>query len=436
VSIHEVNASGPRLFVEASPDLPLVRLQVAVASGAAADPEGRDGLCNFATELMGRGAAGRTRAELDAAFDALGTSLDVSTDHDSVTFDVTVLRARLDAALALVGDVILRPDFPPHEAEKLKREVKAQLDELRDDDAVLARRFFQRAFYGAHPYGRSALGTEATLDAIGLDEARAWHAENVRSANLLFGAAGDADRATAEAAFARHLHRVPDGPSRAVRPPDPPGRRGQRLTLVDKPERTQSQILIGQMAPKWGDDDFYPLQVATLAFGGTFTARLMNEVRSKRGLSYGASARLGQARGRKSLMMHVFPSLEQTVETLELVLGLYRDWAEHGISADELEFARGYLASSFAFNLATPEDRLDLRFSVELSGVASDYADTFTARIRAVTADDVARVMRAELRPDDLEICIVATADQLLPRLEKAGLLEGRTVEVVPYDAY
>jgi zinc protease len=423
------------VFVEESHDLPLVRAQVALRSGAADDAEGREGLCNFATELLGRGAGGRTRAELDAAFDALGTSLDISAEPDGVTFDVTVLRTKLDAALELLGTVLRRPDFPASEADKLRREIKAQLDELRDDDGLLARRFFQRALFHGHPYGRPVIGTARALDAITVEDARRWHAENLQSGNLVLGLAGAINAAEAEAACARHLG-VVAGPSRAQPRPAPPRRRGQRLTVVDKPERTQSQILLGQPAPRWGEPDFYALQVATLAFGGTFTARLMNEVRSKRGLSYGASARLGQGRGEKALVLHVFPSLEQTVETLELVLGLYRDWATGGLTPDELEFARGYLVSSFAFHLATPEDRLDLRFSLELCGLAGDYAATFVERIRAVTADDVARVMRAHLRPDDLELCIVATADRLLPRLDAAGLLAGRQVEVVRFDSY
>ena len=146
-------------------------------------------------------------------------------------------------------------------------------------------------------------------------------------------------------------------------------RTGLRLTLVDKPERTQSQILMGQPAPRWQHPDFLALQVATTAFGGTFTARLMNEVRSKRGLSYGASARVGQGRGAKALVVHVFPSLEQTPETLALVLGLWKTWVTDGVTDDEVEFTRGYLANSFAFSIATPEDRLELRTGLELAGM-------------------------------------------------------------------
>jgi zinc protease len=427
----------PLLLVEENRDLPLVRAQVTLRTGAADDPLDRDGLTNFASELCGRGAAGRTRAELDAAFDALGTSLEIVTDVDGVTFEVTVLKSKLEDALALMSDVLLRPDFPEEEARKLEREIRAQLDELRDEDGQLARRFFNHALYGTHPYGRTVIGTERSLEQLSAADARAWHKQWMKSGQMIVGFAGDLSAPQAEEAVARHFSTLP-GSARAplVRYPDPPVRGGMRLTLVDKPERTQSQILYGQPAPQWGTPDFYALQVATCAYGGTFTARLMNEVRSKRGLSYGASARLAQGRGRRALVMHVFPSLEQTPETLELVLGLHADWVSNGITADELEFVRGYLASSFAFSIATPEDRLELRTSLELAGLPPDYAQTFPSRIRDITLDDTRRAIERWLTPTDLEICVVSTAGELIPKLDAAGLTSRFTVDQVAYDSY
>jgi zinc protease len=425
-----------KILVEEQHDLPLARAQLTLTVGAGDDAPGDDGLTNFTTELMARGAAGRTRAEIDAAFDALGTNLDISSDHDSVSFEVTVLKKRLDAAVALLADVLLRPDFLEHEAEKLRRESRAQLDELRDDDAQLARRFFGRQLFGAHPYGRSILGTEQSFARHTPARARAWHEQALVGGNVVFGVAGDVSRAEAESLSVRHFAAVPDGAATATARPAPPLRQGQRLLLVDKPERTQSQILMGQPAPRWHDPDFFPLQVATLAFGGTFTARLMNEVRSKRGLSYGASARLNKARGARSLLVHVFPSLEQTPETVELVLRLYREWAEGGVTDEEIAFAKSYLSNSFAFNIATPEEKLDLEVAITAAGMPEDHVARYVDKIARVTRADVDRAMKGHLHPGALEICIVSTTEELEPKLREAGLLEQRTVERVAHDSY
>jgi zinc protease len=428
--------AGSLLLVEENRDLPLVRVQAALRLGAGDDPAAVDGLTNFASELMARGAGGRSRAEIDAGFDALGTSLDIGSDYDGVTFDFTVLVEKLEAALTLIADVLLRPDFPRGEADKLKREIAAQLDELRDDDGQLVRRFFTRALYGTHPYGRTVLGTEPSLKAITLDGARRWHQSALTGGNLVFGVAGDVRSGDIAQAIGRHFAKLPSGGGEPGARPTVARRVGLRLTLVDKPERTQSQILIGQPAPRWHDPDFLALQVATTAFGGTFTARLMDEIRSKRGLSYGASARVGQGRGAKALVAHVFPSLEQTPETLALVLKLWRDWVEDGVTDEEVAFARGYLAKSFAFSVATPDDRLELRTALELAGMPRDFADTFAARVTTVERADAVRALQRHLTARDLEIAIVSTAAELRPKLQAAGLLDGVTVDVVPYDSY
>jgi zinc protease len=134
--------------------------------------------------------------------------------------------------------------------------------------------------------------------------------------------------------------------------------------------------------------------------------------------------------------MHVFPSLEQTCETVELVLRLYGELAHDGLTDDELAFARGYLADSFAFGIATPEDRLELRLALALCDLPADYARSFPARIRAVTLADTRRAIATHLRPSDLTLCIVSTADELLPRLAKSGLAKHLVTDVVRFDEY
>jgi len=423
-------------LVEENHDLPLVRVQIGLRSGAADDPVELDGLCNFATELMARGAGGKDRAELDRAFDGLGTNLDVIADLDGTWLEVTVLRAKLEPVLSLLADVLLRPDFPADEADKLRREILAQIDELRDDDGQLARRYFGRALYGAHPYGRTIIGTTSSLQNLDVAAARAWHARVVRSDNMLVGLAGDIGSDEAKALVEKHLGAVPAGGAGGALYPAPPRRQGRRLTLVDKPDRTQSQILWGQPGPKWGEPDYFSLQVATCAYGGTFTARLMNEVRSKRGLSYGASARLGQGRGARALAASIAPSLDQTAEALGLVLDLHRDWISGGITEDELGFAKGYLQRSFAFTVATPEDRLDLRASLDMCGLPSEHGDRFVERIGAVTLDDTRQAQARHLANQGLEICIVCTVNALRPKLEAAGLLADTEVVTTDFEAY
>lgn len=439
----------PPLLLEPNASLPLCRVQVTLRTGAASDAapakevglgagQALDGLANFATELQRRGASGRSRAELDTAIDALGASVHVLCWHDQVLFEAVALKENIDAACALLADVLIRPDFPAAESEKLRRELDAHLDDLRDDDNSLVQRFFARGLYGTHPYGRPIGGTKESLKKYSVDFARAWFRHYLVDGNLVFGSAGDLSTTEAQALIARHFSALPKGPHREleISSPEPSARRGLRLILVDKPERTQSQILLGQLAPRWGDADWLPLLIGTTAFGGTFTARLMEEVRVKRGLSYGASARLGGGRGRRALSVHVFPAAVQTAETLELVLRLYKEWAQEGLRPEEVLFAKSYLQKSHAFTIQTADDRLNLTTRLLLSGMPLDYVTTFPERIGAITERSVRDAMAATLRPDDLLITIVGTAKTLLPELQKVPALKRADIEVVPYDSY
>lgn len=432
----------PVYLLEENHDLPLCRLQVTVRTGAGTDVrEGATtgagaplGRANFATELMLRGAGGRTRTSIDEAIDTLGGSLSVYCDHDAVTFQILALKQKLPQATEILADVLLRPDFPQDEADRLRREIAAGLDDLRDDDSSLAWRFFARALYGDHHYGRPVAGVAESLPLLDVAGARAWHAAQVRRGNLIFGAAGDITPVELEHLLQTHFGEVPAG-ARQDRPvPEPVAQGGMRVVLVDKPERTQSQILIGQLAPRWGEPLYLPLYVAATAFGGTFTARLMDEVRVKRGLSYGASARVGSGRGRLGVVVHVFPSAAQTKETLELVLRLYREWAA-GLRPEEIDFAKSYLGKSYAFNIQTAEGRLGIRTKLLLCDMPPEFMRNFPQRVGAVTYGQVQEAL-TWLRPSDLLVTLVGTAETLREQVMSVPALAGAALDVPRYDSY
>ena len=120
-----------------------------------------------------RGAGGKTREELDAALDALGATLEVETRPDSTRFEGEVLARNLDAFLALLADMLLRPTFAPAELARTQREIVAQIEELRTDDHALCARFFARNLYGDHPYGHPPDGLPAASRPRRADEVAA-----------------------------------------------------------------------------------------------------------------------------------------------------------------------------------------------------------------------------------------------------------------------
>ena len=200
---------GPTVIVEASPDTPLVWFDIAIRGGASTDPRGVEGLHRHAALLARRGAGRRDRAELDETLDSLGAALDVGVSRDAVSVSGLALSRHLDAVIELAADILAEPRFAEDEHARLLRETPQVLDEVRDDDSALATRWFDWLCCPGHAYGRTSLGTEASLTRI--DRARAaelWQREVVAD-NLVIGLAGDIDDAAAARVVTRLTERLP-----------------------------------------------------------------------------------------------------------------------------------------------------------------------------------------------------------------------------------
>ena len=430
---------GSLIIVESNRTVPLVHLVFASRSGSAQDPRHREGLTNLAAEMALRGAGGKTREEIDAALDALGATLEVETQPDETRFEGDVLSRNLEAYLALVADVLLRPTFAPAELARTKREIVAQIEELRTDDRALCGRFFARNIYGDHPYGHPPEGLPAAIDTATAGEVAAHFRRHFVGRNLIIAAGGDVDAADFGARLARAfkgMRDVPAPPSDALelRPPVPP--RGWRIQLVDKPDRQQTQLMFGHPALRASDPDYLPLVIGLSAFGGHgMNATLMNEVRTKRGLAYGAYMTLGERRGVGAAAGWVFSGTDKTVATLKLVLKLYVALMEWGVTTDQVVFFRNFLIGSHASEMDEPAHRLDARVSAEIAGLPDDWVDTLPERLAAVKPAAVNAALKKHVRARDLAITMVASAP-VMKKLLVGSKIKESDVDVVPFDSY
>lgn len=431
--------AGSLVLVESNNSLPIVRLEAALRTGAASDPRKKEGLANFAFETARRGAAGRAREEIDARLDGLGATLEVATHADSVRLVGTVLARNLDAYLGVVADVLLRPDFPDAEISRTRREILSDIDELRTDDEALGNRFFTRNLYGEHPYGHPPEGTAASLGRISRDDLVAYHRKHVVGPNVVFAASG----AVAADQLAELIKRnfaslrgdaAPGVNPLAVRRPVPP--QGWRIQLVDKPNRQQAHIFFGHIGVPASDPSYLPLLVAATAFGGPgMKTTLMEEVRTKRGLAYGAYLSVQQRLGHGSVVGWVSSSADKAVATMKLVLKLYVELQERGLSRQRIDLAKSFLAGSYAAQMDDPERRLDARVTAEIAGLPPTFVDELPARARQVGADDVNRTIRKAVKARDMAITVVGTAPVLERRLI-ASKVEPGAIDVVAYDSY
>jgi zinc protease len=427
-------AGGAVALLEPSHAVPLVSIVVALRSGSAADPADKTGLARIAMRMLRRGCEGLTSEQVDARIDLLGAEMAVDTSHSTVAIHAQVIARNLDAFVELLARLLASPAFDEAELAKLKRESVAEIIEARESDRVIAQKALQRTLFEGHPYGRNSGGTVRSVEAIERRDVTAFYARSVVKKNLVVGLSGDvaADRAASVAE--RIVAGLAGGDAVPDDVPEPSLKPGRRLLVVDKPERTQTQILVGTLGTTARDEDHVPLVVANAVFGGTFTSRLMREIRSKRGWSYGASARTGVDRHRQSWVMWTFPAAEDCAPCLKLSLELLETWVADGVTAREVAFIQRYLVRSHAFEIDTAGKRLHQALDVELLGLPADYFSAWTDRVLAVTADAASAAVRRRIRQSDLLAVVVGSAAQIAAPLR--GALQGLAeATVVPFDA-
>lgn len=427
-------ANGRPLVVETSHALPLISFAIAFETGSYFDPPGKEGLARFTGRMLRRGTKTKSAQALEAATDRLGGELNVEVSHANLTLHAQVIARNLEPFVALVAEVLGEPAFAEDELERLRKKAVAELLEARDNDRSLAQIAFRSAMFGAHSYGRRS--HKASLLTISAQDIRAHYRAHCLRENVSFGFAGDIEKDKAELIVEKLLAVLPsssDVPSfSALR--DPEGPKGRSLVIVDKPERTQTQIVIGALGTHGHDPDHVPLLVAAAIFGGTFTSRLMREVRSKRGWSYGASARLGVERARHAFTMGTFPAAADASKCLALELDLLEKFVAGGVTPKEVSFVKSYLTRSHAFEIDTPQKRMHQELDTHLLGLPADYHSSYLARVKATTPDAANEAVRTRIHPKDLAIVVVGTAKELEADL-RACVPDLGSVKVVPFDA-
>lgn len=428
-----VDGLGAPVLVEASPALPIVHFSISTRTGALEDPEGKEGLTRLVSRLMRRTGGGRNAQELDTLIDSLGASLGADVAHSTIGFNGSVISRNLDAFVDLLCDVLAKPGFAETELGLLKRETVAAIIESRDSDRSLARRWFQRRLFEGHGYSRPISGRIASIEGFDASDVRGLYQRAFTADNLLLAFAGDIDDERAKTLARRLLEALPRGQARSDSLPDPQMKPGRRLSIVDKPERTQTQILVGGLGTHPHDADHIPLHVGNTVLGGTFTARLMKEIRSKRGWSYGAYSSLPYDRHRQAFSIWTFPKAEDAAPCIKVELELLEAWHERGITARELAWAKRYLSRSHAFAIDTAAKRVGLRLDALVYALPPGYHERYLEHIHATTLDQVNEAIRTRIDPKNLLVTVVGTESQIGAEVREA-IADLAHQEVIPFD--
>jgi predicted Zn-dependent peptidase len=382
--------SGIRVVTERMPEAKSVTVGYWVGVGSRDEEADLAGASHFLEHLLFKGTAERSARSIAMAVDAVGGEMNAYTSREHTTYYTRLPTAKLDFGLELLTDVLTKPAFRPDEIDA-EREVILEEILMNDDtpDDVVHTALYEALFPG-HPLGRETLGTPETIGAMGRDQIASFFARWYRPANLVVAAAGDLDHGAVVEQVARCFAEGDRGERPHRRPPDA---EPERLRVVNRPTE-QAHIAMGWRAFAHDHPDRYVLWVANHAFGGGLSSRLFQEVREKRGLVYtiGSSPSTYSDSGSVVLYAGTMPS--RLGELLDVIDAIIADLRENGITEAEHDVATGFLEGSLLLGLEDSASRMMRLGSNETARGEVISIEEHIERIRSVTLDDVARVLR------------------------------------------
>lgn len=438
-ALAHTGARAIEVTFEEDRSLPVVYLNLAVKAGSAADPNGQTGITSFVAKMLLRGTQTRNKEQIDLALDQMGARLEVETRAEALILRGAVLKTELDNFLSLLTEIVTAPSFPENEIDKLKRETVSQIKEELGSDSALANRKFTRFLFRDHPYGKPALGTTKEVTALKRAQLMTQYLRLFQDPLLLVVGTGDASSSRIDdwaRALATRQSQVkpPAGTPSVEMAPATSNAAQRRLLLVDKPDRTQSQVLLGQIGVRMTDKDFFPLHVGNHIFGGGgFQSRLMQEIRVKRGWTYGAYSYYRHGLRPRSWQIGMATTAKDTAPALEYVIKMLGDLREKGVTPEEFDFSREVLINGVGFMYNTPKKRVENTLLERTLDLPKDFMKSYAGEISKVQLSDVNAALSRYLKPEQLSILVLSTMKDMKQDLVRASGVRPSEVQVVPY---
>ena len=414
--------NGVGLIVAPVHKLPLVTVMAVLDAGAMCDPAGSEGLALLAARAIAEGTRSGDGGALVERFERLGTALETGADWDAAVLRLTVLREHLEAAVDLLGEVLVFPTFPEREVERLKAERQAEILQQRAEPRGLADEMLDRFLYAeGSRYALPDGGTSGSVARLTSGDVARFYRDRYRPGGATLVFAGDVTVQDAERIAASALSAWVGGMPRAVATESEPRFETARIHLVARTDAPQSELRIGQVGLPRNHPDFFGATVMNAVLGGLFSSRINLNLREAHAYTYGASSGFHWRRGPGPWSVSTAVKSDVTEAAARETLGEILRMRGEPITLDELTLATSYLDGVFPIRYGTTTAIASALGNLQVYGLPEDYFDTYRGRVRAVSVGDVHDAARRHLDPDRLQMVVVGDPEAVRAPLERLG---------------
>jgi zinc protease len=420
-------ANGLHVVIAPDHQLPLVSAELIVRAGAAYDPPSLPGVAAMTADLVTKGAGKLSAPDIARAIESLGGDLGSTAGYDASALTLTVERDRLAQAMPVFADIAQRPTFGAEELDRDRQQALNDLEVASSEPSALAGWAAGRAVFGAGPYGHPASGVAASLTAMKPADMAAFHRAWWRADHSTLVLAGDISPEQGWD-LAQRWFGQPGSAEAPLAPVMPTAPLKPRVIVVDLPKSGQAAVLVARLGLARRDPRYYPALVADAVLGGGYSSRLNQEIRVKRGLSYGANSGFGFRREPGPFQASTQTKNASAAEVVDLIEATMRGMAAAPVGAAELQARKSALIGEFGRSVETTAGTAGVLGGLSVYGVPLDELGRYAEKVTAVTPDEVQQVSAEVLDPGPASVIVVGDAQVFLPAL-KARFPD---VEVIP----
>jgi zinc protease len=414
--------NGLQVVVVERHTLPLITLRVVIKSGAECDPPTLPGTAALVNSLLTEGTAHRTARQIAESIDSAGGVVDNDVDWDSSYLSLSVLTDRSDLAFDLVSDMIVHPAFESAEIERQRKQTLSGLQVAQDDPAYVADTAFQEIIFSGTAYGHPEDGTIESVKRISTQDLREYHRRYYQHANCILAVVGDISAQAALELAAKYFSGWNNSKEPATAPsaaPAPPDER--QVVAIDKSDAVQTEIRIGNRGVPRDSPDYLALSVANEILGGPSENRLFKALRTRQGLTYGASSDLVCRRHLGAWVTKTFTRTPETLKSAHIALEQMQALQDHGVNGQELDTAQSYLVGHLALEFETSDDVAGKVLELIQDGLPLDYWNRYPDKIQALSAAEVGEVAKRYMDTDHDVMVLVGSISDFKKDLKKLG---------------
>lgn len=404
---HWKTANGARVYFVAAPELPIVDVQVIFDGGAARDKD-KGGVALLTNALLPEGAGQLNAQQISERFDELGAQFGGDAQRDMANLSVRTLSDEkvLWPTLELMSLVLSEPTFPEDAFNRERKRLLIGLERKKQSPGALADEAFYKAVFGNHPYSVIPEGKEESVNKIAIEDLKQFYNRYYVAANAVIAIVGDLDKAKAEKVADAIVGKLQQGKPADILP-DVSALQESKNVKVEHPS-SQTHILIGQPGMRRGDPDYFALYVGNHILGGSgLVARLSNEIREKRGLSYSTYSFFLPMRKNGPFTIGLQTKTEQVDEALKVVDQTVTDFIKNGPTRKELDAAKKNITGGFPLRISSNKKIVGYIGMIGFYNLPLDYLNSFNDKINAISIKDIKDAFQRRVRPDNMVTVLV-----------------------------